>query len=81
MQRVTYCLECGLPLVKQEDFGGEDTDNRYCNRCTDEDGNLIRKSRVQDGIKHFWSAREDLNKRTKELWNDRGYNERMVHLR
>ena len=81
MQRVTYCLECGIPLVKQEDFGGENPDNRYCCNCTDEDGNLIRRSRVQDGIKHFWSQRENHTTRSKELWNDMRYQERMVHWR
>lgn len=80
MQRVTYCLECGLPLVKQEDFGGDDPDNRYCTHCTDEEGNLIRRSRVQDGIKNFWSSREKSNKQSQEMWKRR-YNERMVHWR
>ncbi|MHA1906370.1 MAG: hypothetical protein ACW98Y_03670 [Candidatus Thorarchaeota archaeon] len=81
MQRVTYCLECGIPLVKLEDFGGEDPDNRYCYQCTDEDGNLIRRSRIQDGIKDFWSEREDSRNRTKELCKDRRYDERWVHWR
>jgi hypothetical protein len=59
MQRVTYCLECGIPLVKIEDFGGADPENRYCCNCTDENGVLLRKTRVQEGIRNFWSLREE----------------------
>ncbi|MFW9907967.1 MAG: zinc ribbon domain-containing protein [Candidatus Thorarchaeota archaeon] len=80
MQRVTYCLECGMPLVKQEDYGGEDTENRYCCHCTDEEGNLVRRSRVQDGIKHFWNQREKQDRRT-EIWSDSRFVSRMANWR
>ncbi len=82
MQRVTYCLECGMPLVKPEDFGGGDPDNRYCCNCTDEDGVLVRKSRVQDGIKHFWTSRDDYSKtRRAEVWSDSRFVSRMANWR
>ena len=71
MQRVTYCLACGVPLVKQEDFGGNDPDNRYCVNCTDENGKLREEDNVRRGIRAFWSSRGQTNDSSRELWPDR----------
>ncbi len=57
MQRVTYCLACGVPLVKKEDFGGGNPENRYCCNCSDEKGNLLKEPTIRDGIMRFWRSR------------------------
>ena len=56
MQRVTYCLECGIPLVKIEDFGGADPENRYCCNCTDEDEGFRKLSQFLKAFQEVFRA-------------------------
>ena len=59
-----------MPLVKQEDFGGNDPDNRYCANCTDVDGKLREGDNVRRGIRAFWSSRSTTSDSARELWPD-----------
>lgn len=34
------CESCGMPMVKKEDFGGLNINNKYCVFCTYENGEL-----------------------------------------
>ena len=34
------CESCGMPMKSIEDFGGKKSENKYCNHCTDNKGNL-----------------------------------------
>lgn len=34
------CESCGMPMERISDFGGGNTENKYCTYCTDEKGEL-----------------------------------------
>ena len=34
------CESCGMPMKSIENFGGENSENKYCKHCTDNQGNL-----------------------------------------
>ena len=34
------CESCGMPMKSIEDFGGKNSENKYCKHCTDNKGNL-----------------------------------------
>ena len=70
MQRITYCLACSLPLVKQEDFGGGNPDNRYCVHCCDDDGEFRDPGAIRNEIRAFWTRREKSERSPTELWPD-----------
>ena len=74
MQRITYCLACGIPLVKEEDFGGRDPNNKYCVHCTDEKGKLRTSYDVRNGIRKFWSSRDKGQTRHTDPWPDQVIN-------
>lgn len=44
------CESCGFEMVKLTDFGGCDTSNKYCYRCTDNKGFLKPKKIVLKGM-------------------------------
>ena len=58
-----------MPLVKQEDFGGGNPDNRYCAHCCDEDGEYRDPDAIRNEIRAFWTEREKFG-RSSELWPD-----------
>ncbi len=42
------CKSCGMPMKKKEDFGGMNTDNRFCIHCTDKSGKLKSRQEVRN---------------------------------
>ena len=47
------CESCGMPLEKPEDHGAGDPKNRYCRYCTNEKGELKKKSEIREGWIEF----------------------------
>ncbi len=45
-----FCSSCGMPL------GEETKSDKYCQYCTDENGNLFPKEYVQQGIAKWLSG-------------------------
>jgi hypothetical protein len=41
-----YCESCGFPLKEKKDFGGKDSDSKYCVWCCDPEGNLLSYKEV-----------------------------------
>ncbi|HLV09050.1 MAG TPA: zinc ribbon domain-containing protein [Halanaerobiales bacterium] len=41
-----YCLSCGMPIQG----GAADTSGKYCQYCTDDNGNLKLREEVKAGI-------------------------------
>ena len=54
------CESCGMPMVKPEDFGGKNTNNKYCVYCTYENGELKSfKEKISD-MTHFIMKTSDI---------------------
>ena len=47
------CESCGMPMTKKEDFGAQDTKNKYCRYCTDAEGKLKSREEVRKGWIEF----------------------------
>ncbi len=47
------CESCGMPMEKEEDFGGGKIGNRYCIFCTDPTGDLKTYDEVLHGFTNF----------------------------
>lgn len=45
-----FCLSCGMPLEKDNKRGN------YCIYCTDEQGNLLSKDQIKNGIAQWLSG-------------------------
>lgn len=43
------CESCGMPMDTEEDHGGGDEGNKYCQYCCDEEGNLKSREAVRNG--------------------------------
>ncbi len=50
MKNFPKCESCGMPMTKKADFGGGNTDNKYCVHCTDAQGKVKSKQVVRDGM-------------------------------
>ncbi|MFH1126497.1 MAG: VOC family protein [archaeon] len=44
------CESCGMSMRDKKDFGGGNTDNKYCVHCTDTGGKLKNKEEIRDGM-------------------------------
>ncbi len=49
----TYCESCSMPMIKKEDFGGGNIDNKYCKHCCDDKGSLKSYDEVFSGMVEF----------------------------
>lgn len=47
------CESCGMPMVKDLDFGGNNRENPYCVHCCDENGQLKSYEAVMEGMTEF----------------------------
>ena len=47
------CESCDMPMTRDDDFGGSNPSNKYCNYCTDEHGNLKNYEDVLEGMTDF----------------------------
>ncbi len=52
MKEFIKCGSCGMPMTKKGDFGGGDTENKFCVYCTDDKGNLKSRQEIKDGMVH-----------------------------
>jgi len=55
------CESCSMSMTKPEDFGGGNTENKYCVHCTYQDGQLKSYSDMLAGMAHFIMSRMDLH--------------------
>jgi hypothetical protein len=53
MSDVKNCESCGMPMRAPEDFGGNDTSNKYCRYCTNEQGILKNYEDTLNGMTNF----------------------------
>ena len=53
MKDEKFCESCGMPLRKNEDFGGGKLDNKHCVHCCDDQGKLKSYDQVLLGMKQF----------------------------
>lgn len=44
------CESCGMPMEKQEDHGGGDSNNTWCLHCCHEDGSHKSREEVREGM-------------------------------
>ena len=79
---VKMCESCGMPMRKHEEFGGGNTDNKYCVHCTDDQGSLKPFDVAFEGMKMFAKqtmgvSEEEAEKNAREMmakmpaWADR----------
>lgn len=55
------CESCGMPMVEASDFGGGNTENKYCKYCTNETGELKDfETKLKDTI-HFMISRMNVD--------------------
>ena len=50
MQKMEYCLSCGMPLNMPDAKGMAEG---YCKHCTDEGGKLKSRDEIKQGIAHW----------------------------
>ncbi|MBN1780835.1 AraC family transcriptional regulator [bacterium] len=53
MDKLPRCESCGMPMRSPEEFGGKESNNKYCCYCTDEQGRLRSYESVLDGMTAF----------------------------
>ena len=46
-----YCESCGLRMMKPEDHGGSDPENKWCFHCCEDDGTHKDKEKIRERIK------------------------------
>ena len=46
------CESCGLAMVKAEDHGGSNINNKYCKNCAP-DGKLMSRERIREGWTNY----------------------------
>ena len=63
---VTNCQSCGMPMVKPGDFGGEDSENKYCVHCCYPDGSLRSYEEALEGITNFMMKMQNVDRETAE---------------
>jgi len=79
---VNECESCGMPMEKDEDFGGNDPKNKYCKHCTFPDGELKPYEEVLKGMSNHMVetqgiSLEEARKKAREYlktmpaWKDR----------
>jgi len=57
-------------MEKPEDYGGENSQNKSCVYCSNEDGSLKPRDIVREGMIEFWMAREKLDRASAEKATD-----------
>jgi len=60
------CESCGMPMKMAEEFGGQNTDNKYCVYCTDKSGILKPFDQKLSDMTHFIMRTSDLNQEKAE---------------
>jgi len=63
---MTYCLSCGMPMTGPGDFGGGNTENKYCVHCCHPDGSLKSYDEVLNGMVNFMMDSQKLDKASAE---------------
>ncbi|MBD3209781.1 hypothetical protein GF318_00175 [Candidatus Micrarchaeota archaeon] len=71
MNEIKKCESCGMPMMKQSDFGGAREDNRYCAHCTYENGNLKPRHEVREGMIAYFIKMKKLERKAAEEFVDR----------
>jgi len=69
------CESCGMPMVKESDFGGGKKDNRYCRHCTYEDGNLLPRHVVRENMVKFAIKMRKMERPQAEEYVDKNMSE------
>jgi uncharacterized glyoxalase superfamily protein PhnB len=62
-----FCLSCGMPMTKPEDFGGGNEENIYCVHCTNTDGILKSQGEVFEGMVNFMMRTQNLDRVQAEI--------------
>ncbi len=60
------CESCGMPMQKTSDFGGGNTQNKYCIYCTDDAGNLKPFQQKLEDMTGFIMKTSDLSEEKAE---------------
>jgi uncharacterized glyoxalase superfamily protein PhnB len=60
------CQSCGMPMVKPEDFGGGNLENKYCVHCTYPDGSLKSYDEALEGMTNFMMKMQNMDRETAE---------------
>lgn len=55
------CESCGMPMKKTEDFGGGNSQNKYCRFCTNNQGELKPYEEKVNDFKNLLMKTQDLN--------------------
>jgi hypothetical protein len=50
-----------MPMLKEQDFGGGDINNKYCKYCTNEDGKLKSYEEIFNGMVNFAMKNMDIS--------------------
>jgi hypothetical protein len=53
VSQTAMCQSCGMPMTAAGDFGGGDTENKYCVHCTHPDGSLKSYEEALEGMTEF----------------------------
>jgi len=53
-----HCEACGMPMIKPQDFGGEDEKNTWCRYCSNSDGSHKSYTEVLEGMTKFLMTEE-----------------------
>ncbi len=61
MKEFPKCGSCGMMMTKKVDFGGGDTENKFCVHCTDDKGNLKSRQEIKDGMVHAMMKMKNLS--------------------
>jgi uncharacterized glyoxalase superfamily protein PhnB len=58
------CQSCGMPMSSPENFGGGDTENKYCVNCCLPDGSLKSYEEVLEGMAGFMMQSRNMDRAT-----------------
>ena len=60
------CESCGMPMVKPDDHGGGDPENKYCVYCCQPDGSLKSYEEALEGMTNFMMKMQNMDREAAE---------------
>jgi len=57
---ISKCESCGMPMKEPEEFGGQNTKNKYCVHCTKPDGMLKSYDETLAGMSNFMAKTKNI---------------------
>lgn len=61
MPKFNHCESCGMPMVKPQDYGGEDENNTWCKYCSNKDGSHKSYEEVVNNMANFMMSEDGIS--------------------